>query len=67
VYYLGRPSDLQFERIKGLEKELDTEKAKVDALWNNNLFDINTRFAKRTIPFAKVLTKEEYGKTGEKQ
>ena len=67
VYYLGRPTDLQLERIKGLEKEMNDEKAKAEVLWNKNLPDINVRLSKTSSPSVKVLTKEEFAKMDERK
>jgi hypothetical protein len=63
VYYLGRPNDLQFERIKGLEKEIADEKTKAETLWNKNIAALNAQLAKVKLPEVKWLSKEDYDKT----
>jgi hypothetical protein len=73
VGYLGRPSDLQLERMRSLDKELDDEKKKADDLWTKNISAINTSLSvKKSVnekvtvqltPPLKWLTKEEFDKT----
>jgi photosystem II stability/assembly factor-like uncharacterized protein len=63
VGYLGKPNDLQLERMKGLQKEIDAEKAKAEALWNKNITALNAVLAKANLAAVQWLSKEEYDKT----
>ena len=73
VGYIGRPTELQLERMRSLEKELDDEKKKADALWIKNIAAINQslsvqksvseKVSVQLTPPVKWLTKEEFDKT----
>jgi photosystem II stability/assembly factor-like uncharacterized protein len=72
VGYLGKPTDLQLERMHSLEKELADEKKKADELWSKNIASINAALSVKSVgekptvqltPPLKWLSKEEFDKT----
>ncbi len=73
VGYLGKPTDLQLERMRSLDKEFGDEKKKADDLWTKNITAINASLSVKKLTNEKVyvqltpplkwLTKEEFDKT----
>ena len=73
VGYVGRPTELQIDRMNSLGKELDDEKKKADVLWTKNISAINSalsvnksvneKVSVQLTPPLKWLSKEEFDKT----
>ena len=73
VGYLGRPTELQMERVRSLEKEIGDEKSKADVLWTKNIAAINEslrvqkavneKVTVQVTPPLQWLSKEEFDKT----
>jgi photosystem II stability/assembly factor-like uncharacterized protein len=58
--YDGRPTDSQLDRIKGLRKEFDETKAKVETLLTTDLAKYNALLEKNKVEAVKVMTRAEW-------
>ncbi|MBC7863690.1 MAG: glycosyl hydrolase [Bacteroidia bacterium] len=58
--YDGKPTDSQLERIKGLRKELEEAKAKIEAIIATDIPKYNTLLTKNKLELIKIMTREEW-------